>query len=157
MPIWLFLLTQFSILAFAALGGVFLAFSDFIMRALGATSDRGGAEAMQAINREVFRYVFMALFLGMAPVSLLLIIGAALTADQPAPLIGAGAVYLVGAFAVTVARNVPMNNALAAGDPSSAEIQDYWRNTYVPGWTFWNSIRAGACVLAAAVLLISGR
>ena len=66
----IFILLQFSILAYALVGGVFLAFSDFIMRSLAHTSGIGGVDAMQVINREVFRWVFMALFIGMAPVSL---------------------------------------------------------------------------------------
>ena len=66
-----FILLQFAILAYALVGGVFLAFSDFIMRSLSLTGGVGGVEAMQVINREVFRWVFMALFLGMAAVSLL--------------------------------------------------------------------------------------
>jgi uncharacterized membrane protein len=73
-----FFLIQFAILAYALIGGVFLAFSDFIMRSLSRTSGTGGVEAMQVINREVFRWVFMALFLGMAAVSLVLV-GYALT------------------------------------------------------------------------------
>lgn len=70
MPISLYVLTQITIVAYAFVGGVFLAFSDFIMRALAHTSGTGGVETMQIINREVFRWVFMALFLGLAPVSL---------------------------------------------------------------------------------------
>ncbi len=64
-----FFLILFTILAYAFIGGVFLAFSDFIMRSLAMTGGHGGIEAMQVINREVFRWVFMALFLGLAPVS----------------------------------------------------------------------------------------
>ena len=59
------LLMQVAILAYALVGGVFLAFSDFIMRSLSLTGGLGGVEAMQVINREVFRWVFMTLFLGM--------------------------------------------------------------------------------------------
>ena len=64
------LLALFSILAYALVAGVFLAFSDFIMRSLALTGGTGGVEAMQVINREVFRWVFMTLFLGMAGVSI---------------------------------------------------------------------------------------
>jgi hypothetical protein len=70
-PFPLFLM-QFAILAYALLGGVFLAFSDFIMRSLSLTGGTGGVEAMQVINREVFRWVFMVLFLGMAAASLVI-------------------------------------------------------------------------------------
>jgi len=55
MSSFFFVLTQFAILAYALVGGVFLAFSDFIMRSLSLTSGVGGVEAMQVINREVFR------------------------------------------------------------------------------------------------------
>ena len=36
------------------------------MRSLAIPGGSGGVEAMHAINREVFRWIFMALFLGMA-------------------------------------------------------------------------------------------
>ena len=55
MPPIIFFLLQFAVLAYALLGGVFLAFSDFIMRSLAHTSGMGGVEVMQVINREVFR------------------------------------------------------------------------------------------------------
>ena len=50
---WFTLVAILSSLAFGLLGGVFLAFSDFIMRSLAQVSGSGGVEAMQAINREV--------------------------------------------------------------------------------------------------------
>ncbi len=40
-----FFLFQFAILAYALVGGVFLAFSDFIMRSLAQTSSRQSALA----------------------------------------------------------------------------------------------------------------
>jgi len=153
MPTWLLLLSAFSILAFALLGGVFVAFSDFIMRALSLTGGSGGPEAMQAINREVYRWIFMVLFMGMVPVSLALGAGAVLQSTDPAPFIVAALIYLVGVFGITAAFNVPMNNALAAVDASSAEALAYWSSTYVPDWTFWNSVRAVACLLAASAVL----
>ena len=70
MSTWFLLVSQLSIVAFALISGVFLAFSDFIMRALDTARPPSGIEVMQIINREVFKYVFKALFLGMAPVSL---------------------------------------------------------------------------------------
>ena len=152
MPTWMFVLSQFSILAYATLGGVFLAFSDFIMRSLSVTSGSGGMEAMQAINRQVFRYVFMSLFIGMVPVSLILAVGAYWESDQPAPLMAAAAIYIVGVFGVTAVFNVPMNNALAALDATSAEGLQYWTTKYLPGWTFWNNVRTAACLLASALL-----
>lgn len=153
-PIFFFL-TQFAILAFALVGGVFLAFSDFIMRSLSRTGGTGGVEAMQVINREVFRWVFMALFLGMSAVSLLIAGYAAMALDGPVGklIVLSGVVYLVGCFGVTMVFNVPMNEKLAGMDLSANATRDYWTSTYLPRWTFWNTVRAIACVLSAALLL----
>lgn len=155
MSLFVFALLQVSILAYAIVGGVFLAFSDFIMRSLAHTSGGGGVEAMQVINREVFRWVFMALFLGMAAVSVFLVIYSATTfVGGPGMLILMGAlVYLVGCFAVTVFFNVPMNEALAGMDLTSDTTKDYWTGTYLPRWTMWNTVRTIACAISAALVL----
>lgn len=155
MPIWLFLLTQFSILAYALLCGVFLAFSDFIMRALTNTGGIAGIEAMQSINRAVFRWVFMALFLGMVPVSLVISGYSALNSGSPAMLLMslAGLIYLIGCFGVTIVFNVPMNETLEGMDLSADATRHYWASTYLPRWTFWNTIRTVACLTAAGFLL----
>ena len=153
MTTWLLILTQFSIVAFAILAGVFLAFSDFIMRALSVTEGSGGAGAMQAINREVFRYLFIPLFLAMVPVSLVLSVGAYLTLERSLPFLAAAGIYLIGAFGVTLICNVPLNNRLAELDVGSAEGMQFWEMDYLPRWTFWNGVRTGACCLASVLLL----
>ena len=154
---FLFYFAHIAVLAYALVGGVFLAFSDFIMRALSVTSGHGGAEAMQAINREVFRWVFMTLFLGLAAVSLALAVYAGfwMTGPVATPVAAAGLVYLVGCFGVTVVFNVPMNEALAGMDLSQEATRTYWSGTYVPRWTFWNTVRTIACGVAAALLLVA--
>ncbi len=150
-----FFLLQFAILAYALVGGVFLAFSDFIMRSLAITGGSGGVEAMQVINREVFRWVFMTLFLGMAAVSLVITVYGAigLSGTSGTLIMAAGLVYLIGCFGVTVAFNVPMNETLAGLELSSDATRDYWLQTYVPNWTFWNSVRTASCALSSALLL----
>lgn len=153
---FIFVVLQVSIVAYALIGGVFLAFSDFIMRSLAYTGGVGGIEAMQVINREVFRWIFMALFLGMAAVSVFVVIYSVTNlAGGPGTLILIGAaVYLLGCFAVTVFFNVPMNEALAGMDLTSDTTKDYWTNTYLPRWTMWNTIRTVACAVSAALVLI---
>lgn len=156
MAVWLLLIAHVSALAYGLLGGVFLAFSDFIMRSLGQVAGHGGLEAMQIINREVFRIVFMVLFLGMAPVSLFMLIHGLVRGDGGGSLIiaAAGAVYLVGGFLVTVVFNVPLNETLAAMETEAPETTRFWQQTYLPRWTFWNTVRTMACALASALTVI---
>ncbi|MFA8385657.1 MAG: DUF1772 domain-containing protein [Pelagibaca sp.] len=155
MSLFFFILMQFAILAYALVGGVFLAFSDFIMRSLSLTGGSGGVEAMQVINREVFSWVFMALFLSMAIVSLVLVAFGATTLNHAAGglILTAGLVYLIGCFGVTVFFNVPMNEALAGMTLSEKATRAYWTEIYVPRWTFWNTVRTLACGLSASLLL----
>ena len=153
----LFYLAHFAVPAYALVGGVFLAFSDFIMRALSVTSGQGGAEAMQAINREVFRWVFMVLFLGLVPASLLIAAhGALIIGNGPGTMMAlAGLTYFAGCFGVTVFFNVPMNETLAGMEASADATLDYWSRSYLPRWTFWNTVRAAACALSSGLLLFS--
>lgn len=155
MSLFMFFIMQLAVLAYALVGGVFLAFSDFIMRSLAHTGGVGGVEAMQVINREVFRWVFMTLFLGMAGVSVLVSGYAAMSLTGPAAtlILMAGIVYLVGCFAVTVFFNVPMNEALAKMDLGRDQTRAYWTSTYLPRWTFWNTVRTVACAVSAGLLL----
>ncbi|MDF0603196.1 DUF1772 domain-containing protein [Psychromarinibacter sp. C21-152] len=119
---FLLTLSHFAVLAYALVGGVFLAFSDFIMRALSVTSGHGGAEAMQAINREVFRWVFMTHFLGLSPVSLLIAACGAIVVENGPGMVMmvAGLTYFLGCFGVTVGFNVPMNETLAGMEASAS-------------------------------------
>lgn len=151
----IFLALQFAIIAYALVSGVFLAFSDFIMRSLAHTGGIGGVDAMQVINREVLRWVFMTLFIGMAPVSLAIAAyGGFIAGNGPGTIfVLAGLIYFVGCFGVTVFFNVPMNEVLAGMDASSPSAHEYWTGTYLPRWTFWNTVRTFASAISAALLL----
>ena len=157
MSTWFVLLCQLSVLALALLGGVFLAFSDFIMRSLDRAGKPGGVAAMQSINREVLRYIFMGLFLGMVPVSLFIAGYTVFGLNGPAATliaIAAG-IYLLGAFGVTVVFNVPLNETLARMDAEAEATQRFWKETYLPRWTLWNGVRTTACVAASGLMLLS--
>ncbi len=150
------ILLHAAVLAFAFIGGAFLTFSDFIMRSLSHMDGSGGVEAMQTVNREVFRWIFMALFLGMAAGSVAMIAYGVFNLSEISAkaILLSGLIYLIGCFGVTAAFNVPMNEALAGMDRDAPETRDYWTGTYLPRWTFWNSVRTVACAASAGVLLV---
>ncbi|MEM5473577.1 anthrone oxygenase family protein [Hoeflea sp. AS60] len=155
MSLWFILLCAASVIAYAAIGGVFLAFSDFIMRSFNLVSAQGGIESMQVINVEIMRSVFMVLFMGLTLVSLIITVYAAVNVDgTPKPLLMlAGGLYLVGVFAVTAAGNVPLNNQLAAIDRASPQSLAFWKQTYMTSWVTLNSLRTLACLLASGLTL----
>ena len=153
---WMLIASEFSVIAYALLAGVFLTFSDFVMRSLAATQPAGGIEAMQHINRKVFRTVFMVLLIGMAVMSPLMAVAAFWQGSDPASVwvIAAAITYVVGTFGVTVAFNVPMNERLDRMAHDSAVAASYWHR-YVPAWSFWNSVRTLASAAAAVFMLMA--
>jgi uncharacterized membrane protein len=87
-------------------------------------------EAMQQINRKVYRSVFMVLLMGMVPVSLAIAAYAAVSAGSAASawLIAGAALYLLGVFGVTAAGNVPMNKKLDVLDLAGDAPLGYWQH-----------------------------
>ena len=150
-------LLEFSIVATAVVSGVFLAFSDFIMRSLGRSEITAGVEVMQVINREVFRTVFMVLLIGMSFLSLVLVGYAYLWVNSAVAIyvIPGGVIYFVGVFLVSLVFNIPMNNALEARDYREIEAATYWVETYLPRWTFWNYVRAISAAVSSACFLVA--
>jgi uncharacterized membrane protein len=152
----LFTLTLITALACGAVGGAFFGFSTFVMGALARLPAAQGIAAMQTINVVVLNPWFMTPFVGTAAASALLIVSALFgwgDADGTFLLLGA-ALYLVGTFGVTMAFNVPRNDALATVDPDSAEGATIW-SRYVPSWTAWNTVRTVAALAAVASLTIA--
>jgi uncharacterized membrane protein len=136
--------------------GTFFAFSTFVMPALNRLPPAQAVAAMQSINRLAVTPLFMLVVFGTALACLGLAVRAGLTLQTPgARWILAGCLlYLVGAIAVTVAANVPLNNALAVLDPHGPSAAGHWA-AYVRTWTAWNHVRCVAS-LAATGLLIMG-
>lgn len=144
-----------ALLGCALVGGVFFAFSSFIMRALARVSPPGGLEAMQAINVVVLNRSFLGLFMGTAALSLLVAVLALSqwqTAASPWLLAGA-ACYLLGTFMVTGLGNVPLNNQLAALSPSDHASAGHWER-YLERWTLLNTVRTLGATAAALFMAI---
>lgn len=145
-----------SVIASGLVAGVFLTFSDFVMKSLAAAEPAAGIEAMQIINRKVFRTVFMVLLMGMSILSLVMAGYALVSASGAAAnwAIAGGGLYIVGVFVVTLVGNVPMNTRLDGMDHKSAEAASYWQ-TYVPVWSRWNSARTAAAAGSAVCFFVA--
>jgi uncharacterized membrane protein len=111
---------------------------------------------MQSINVAKLNPLFFALFFGTAVVCILSVIAAAFRwAAAGAPYLLAGSViYLVGSLLVTIAFNVPLNDALAAVKPESAEGAELW-SQYLSKWTAWNHVRTITSLAAAALFIVA--
>ena len=151
---WTLYLCLFLALWSAVIGGVFSAFSEFIMAGLLRAEPSGGIEAMQHINRTVLRTQFVAGILLIGPASVLLAVysviifeGAALVALVAAPF-----VFVPSVFMMTIFGNVPMNNRLDRLDHTSPDAETYWLR-YGRDWTLLNHFRTLGSVVTAMLYL----
>ncbi|MGH2919278.1 MAG: DUF1772 domain-containing protein [Solirubrobacteraceae bacterium] len=151
---------QWAMLA-SALGcglaaGVFFAFSAFVMPALDRLPAAQSIAAMQSINKVAVTPAFMIALFGTALACVGLGIWAVLALDQrPAEWVLAGAaLYLLGTIAVTIAANVPLNDALAAVNAHGGDAATRW-SSYLTDWTLWNHVRAVAALGASGLLAVA--
>lgn len=145
--------TGAAALGSAITGGVLWAFSSFVMPALDRTSPPAGIAAMQAINRTATGPGLMVPFLGTAVVSIPLAIGALRHLDAPgARWRLAGSALALATVAITIAFNVPRNDALATMDPSAPATAASWRD-YVKTWTLGNHVRTVTALAAAGAFV----
>lgn len=151
------LLTTTTVLAALGSGliaGAFFALAAFVLPALSRVEATAGIAAMQAIIAAIRSPLFLVLFFGTAALAGVMGIAATLQWGEPGALyllIGS-MLYLNGPFGVTLLKNVPLNNKLAAMKPESTSAKSYWTE-FRAVWGYWNHLRwIGALAAAAAFI-----
>ncbi len=147
-------LLWFSAIGCGLLAGVYFAFSTFIMTALGRIEQAHGISAMNAINTTILQSLFMPFFLATTLTSAALAVMAVLRWGEPGAtaMLAGGTIYVAGMCIVTMVFNVPLNDALAAVDPSATEAAPLWAR-YLSDWTLWNHVRTIASTVACALFI----
>lgn len=134
------------------LAGFFFAYWCSVMIGLRAVDNRVFVETMQAINAALPNGRFVVPFFTpavLAPISAWLAFADGSDASGWWS-VGATVLSLV-TLAITITRNVPMNNALAAaGDPESLDSAQLARGSFEAPWTRWNDVRTYTSALAFA-------
>ncbi len=152
----LYAATLATALGCGLVAGIFFAFSSFVMPALKRLPSAEGIAAMQSIIVLAVTPVFMTALFGTAAACLGLVVWAVISWGEPSATLvfSAGALYLVGAIGVTMARNVPLNNGLAKLHPRGVEAKGRW-DRFLTKWTAWNHVRTVTALAAAALLTVA--
>lgn len=136
----------------AAIAGVYFGFSLLVMPGLARTPDGAALTAMQQINRSI-RPAFLLLFLGSALVALASIIAEAVSwSGAGSAWRIAGDVLIIAHFVITVAFNIPRNNALERLSPDDAADQRTWR-AIAAQWVVGNHLRGWSAFIGAGILI----
>ena len=150
----------FSVLAWiialcaGLMAGTYFAFSGFIMRSFNTMDTAGAIAAMNAINVTIQKSSFMALFFGSTIVGVLMVAAGLWQWGGPGAdrSLAAGVIYVAGMFVVTVAANLPLNNALARVSGDGEEASRTWSH-YLKRWTRWNTLRTIASVATLIICI----
>lgn len=129
--------------------GLFVTFSMAVMPGLRRVGDAAFVEAMRGINLAILNPVFGVIFGGAFVVTAVaLVLG---WSDSSRPWVLAALVlYVVGAYVITFAVNVPMNDALEAGTGSATAL----RETFEDRWVAWNLARSVLTTSALVTLVV---
>lgn len=143
------LLTAVTTIGSAAVGGIFYAFSSFVMPGLDRIGSTDAGIAMRGINAEAqANGPFLVLFFGTTVLALALGTVAVVQWGRPGGgLLIAGAALAVLPAVITIVFNVPLNDRLDGGLDWQA---------YLGPWTAWNHARTVSALLGAALLLTGG-
>ena len=150
-------------LAMGLIAGVFYSFACSVMLGLARTDDRTFIEVMQRINEEIINPVFFSSFFGALVLSIVaLVLQRRLGAREATRWIAAALALYALVLVVTMAANVPLNDALAAaGDPHTISDPASVRHQFEGPWVAWNIVRGAASLLAlgclARALVLHGR
>jgi uncharacterized membrane protein len=140
------------------MAGVFILYAHTIMPGLGRTDDRTFVGAFQSIDRAIMNPLFMSCFFG-ALILTGLAGGLLLGADERGalPWVAVSFVLYLAVVVLTLAVNVPLNNAIkAAGDPDRiTDLAQVRRDFNEAQWTSSNLVRAVLNAAAFVLLLIA--
>ena len=148
-------------LAMGFASGAFVLFAHTVMPGLRRTDDRTFVAAFQQLDRAIINPWFMITAFGGALV-LTLVAGIANRGTPALPwIVAAFGLYLV-AVVITVAVNVPLNDAIkAAGDPARIDVTQVRAQFNEARWAAWNLVRVLVSVpafgLLAWALVLCGR
>lgn len=145
-----------SALGSGLIAGAFFAFAVTVLPALAHLPAPTGIAAMQSIIAAIRSLPFLVVFFGTAALAGLMGIAATLKWSEPGALyllIGS-LLYLNGPFGVTLLKNLPLNNQLAAAKPDSAEAKRFW-NEFRATWGLWNHVRWIGSLGAAASFIMA--
>jgi len=145
------ILTTVAAIGSGIVGGVFFAFSTFVMKALDRLPPAHSISAMQAINKAAPNAWFMAALFGTAIACVAVGIAAVVRwGEAGATYQLVGAVLYLAVIVLTIAYHIPRNESLATIDPNTADAARQWP-AYSSGWTAWNHVRTIAPIASAAM------
>ena len=145
---------EVAIISFGFIGGVYFAFSFFVMHSLNKHNPSEAIKIMNSINQVILKSPFIILFFFSSFIALVLfidnLISKTLISDQGF----ASLIFVVGMFLCTALKNVPLNRKLNDFHDSKNDPEAEWMY-YYKHWLKWNHVRTASCFISMLLLVLS--
>jgi uncharacterized membrane protein len=132
--------------------GFFVTYQISVMPGLGPTDDLVFVRSMQSINATVRSAPFAVIFFGPLPLLVVTAVAFGRRRTIMLSLLATALLYGIGVLGVTLAGNVPLNEALASRlDPAEASAA---RAGFESPWLRLHAIRTGCVLVAFATVAV---
>ena len=144
-----------AIICFGFIGGVYFAFSFFVMHSLKKINHQEAIRVMNSINSVILKSPFMLLFFFSSFIAVILFLKNLILFKIIYNQFLSSLVFLGGMFLCTVIKNVPLNKKLANFNfnDTSNDPELEW-GYYYKNWIKWNHIRTASCFVSTVLLVI---
>ena len=144
-----------AIICFGFIGGVYFAFSFFVMHSLKKINHLEAIRIMNSINSVILKSPFMLLFFFSSFIAVILFLKNLILFKIIYNQFLSSLVFLGGMFLCTVIKNVPLNKKLANFNfnDTSNDPELEW-GYYYKNWIKWNHIRTASCFVSTVLLVI---
>jgi len=144
-----------AIICFGFIGGVYFAFSFFVMHSLKKINHLEAIRIMNTINSVILKSPFMFLFFLSSFIAVILFLKNLILLKIIHSQFLSSLIFLGGMFLCTATKNVPLNKKLANFNfnDTSCDPEIEW-DYYYKNWIKWNHIRTVSCFVSAVLLVI---
>ena len=143
-----------AIICFGFIGGVYTAFSFFVMHSLKKINPLEAIRIMNTINSVILKSPFMFLFFLSSFIAVILFLKNLILLKIIYNQFLSSLIFLVGMFLCTATKNVPLNKKLANFNlhDISCDPEIEW-DYYYKNWIKWNHIRTASCFVSTVLLV----
>ena len=145
-------LDELAVISFGLIGGVYFAFSFFVMQSLNNINSLNAIRTMNSINTVILKSPFMLLFFFSTFIAFILFLENFIFYKVLSYEGFASLIFLTGMFLCTAIKNVPLNNKLEKLDPKEFKDVFLW---YKKPWNFWHNIRTFIGIASFIIIIIN--
>ncbi|MAI86795.1 MAG: hypothetical protein CMF99_06505 [Candidatus Marinimicrobia bacterium] len=143
-----------AIICFGFIGGVYFAFSFFVMHSFKKINHLEAIRIMNSINSVILKSPFMFLFFFSSFIAAILFLKNLISFKIIYNQVLSSLIFLGGMLLCTATKNVPLNKKLANFNDRTSDPEIEW-DYYYKNWIKWNHIRTVSCFVAMVLLVIN--